>query len=330
MEDEYFVASELSLLVLRYLNEEALSVPAIRRKLLAYPRGSRMPIRIWWEVLDELAAEVKHPDLGFEIGQRAELFHTGVLGYMIAQNETVHDALICFQRYQSLLHDYGPLVLEEKDHLLHVRWDYLGKQSTLTSDKVFVSSFIAVAKKLAGGLQLAPAQVRFQQPQDIAGANTEERLGCSVVFGAESLEVSVNSAILALNLHTQDPYILEIMDRQAQALWSDANKQNNLLLTVENTIVNALSSGHPDADSVAQRLNMSRRTLHRRLKDNGLNFHEALRNVRIKLAQLYLADNQLSLNEVAFLLGYSEQSAFNRAFRSWFGQSPGQYRTKTF
>ncbi|MDX1694660.1 MAG: helix-turn-helix transcriptional regulator, partial [Ketobacteraceae bacterium] len=78
----------------------------------------------------------------------------------------------------------------------------------------------------------------------------------------------------------------------------------------------------------ARRVNMSTRTLHRRLEARGLNFQMLLGKTRRQLAQHYLSDTGLSLSEVAFLLGYSEQSAFNRAFRQWFGATPKGYRDK--
>ncbi|HVK77274.1 MAG TPA: helix-turn-helix transcriptional regulator [Kofleriaceae bacterium] len=79
---------------------------------------------------------------------------------------------------------------------------------------------------------------------------------------------------------------------------------------------------------VARRLGMSERTLQRRLKDEGTTFAVLVDEVRTDLARMYLADDRLAVYEVAFLLGFSEPSAFNRAFKRWLGTSPREYRQR--
>jgi len=73
---------------------------------------------------------------------------------------------------------------------------------------------------------------------------------------------------------------------------------------------------------------MSERTLQRRLKDEGTTFAVLVDEVRTDLARMYLADDRLAVYEVAFLLGFSEPSAFNRAFKRWLGTSPREYRQR--
>lgn len=84
----------------------------------------------------------------------------------------------------------------------------------------------------------------------------------------------------------------------------------------------------PDMDAVAAALNVSGRTLQRRLADRGTHFKAALDDVRRDLALGYVGDPQLSLIDIAFLLGFSQQSAFNRAFRRWTASTPGEYRER--
>ena len=87
-----------------------------------------------------------------------------------------------------------------------------------------------------------------------------------------------------------------------------------------------IREGEPEQAQLARSLGMSERTLQRRLRDEGLAFAALVDKVRTELAELYLSDPKLAVFEVAFLLGYSEPSAFNRAFRRWTGQSPSQFR----
>jgi AraC-like DNA-binding protein len=81
-----------------------------------------------------------------------------------------------------------------------------------------------------------------------------------------------------------------------------------------------------DLAQLARRLGMSPRTLQRKLKEANLSYTRLLDSVRREMAERYMADERLDLNDLAFLLGFSEQSAFQRAFRRWMGQSPGAWR----
>jgi len=96
--------------------------------------------------------------------------------------------------------------------------------------------------------------------------------------------------------------------------------------SLQDIIVESLSHTCPTLNSVAKQLNMSSRALHRRMESRGMNFKQFLQQTREKLAKLYLKDPSLSLNEIAFLLGYSEHSAFTRAFKQWFGVTPKEFR----
>ncbi|GAB7205195.1 hypothetical protein OS31_21120 [Dickeya oryzae] len=87
-----------------------------------------------------------------------------------------------------------------------------------------------------------------------------------------------------------------------------------------------LSQGEPSLDEVAESIGLSSWSLQRRLKDEGITFTQLVEKVRCEMATHYLQQRQLSISEMAFLLGYSEVSAFSRAFRRWFGISPRQWR----
>ena len=89
-----------------------------------------------------------------------------------------------------------------------------------------------------------------------------------------------------------------------------------------------MRQGEPDQIDLARKHGMSERTMQRRLKAEGTTFAALVDEVRTDLAKMYLADDKLAVFEVAFLLGYSEPSAFNRAFKRWLGTSPTEYRQR--
>jgi AraC-like DNA-binding protein len=109
---------------------------------------------------------------------------------------------------------------------------------------------------------------------------------------------------------------------------SHAPREDELLASIRKTIAELMKDGSPDIGRVAKRLALSPRTLQRRLKDIGLEFKALVDDTRRRFAVEYLKDSENTLTEIAFLLGYSEVSAFSRAFKRWTGITPVGYRRK--
>ena len=89
-----------------------------------------------------------------------------------------------------------------------------------------------------------------------------------------------------------------------------------------------LESGGVNQEMIAKELNVSRRTVYRKLKEENVSFKNLLNDVQKQLALTYLKEKSISINDISFLLGFSDSSAFHRAFKRWFGTNPGQYRKK--
>jgi AraC-like DNA-binding protein len=98
------------------------------------------------------------------------------------------------------------------------------------------------------------------------------------------------------------------------------------LAAMTKAIVHLMPTGTIGIDAVAGQLNVSRRTMQRRLSDRKTNFQQLLQEVRADMAVRYLADKRLAVTEIAFLLGYADQASFSAAFKSWYGKSPSDYR----
>jgi AraC-like DNA-binding protein len=118
----------------------------------------------------------------------------------------------------------------------------------------------------------------------------------------------------------------EIVEAQVVALLANLPKAEATTDAVRRFLAEELSNGQPRLEQLAPRLHMSARTLHRRLEQEGTNFRRILSDVRRELALRHLAEGRLAIGEIAFLLGFSEVSAFHRAFKQWTGHAPHAYR----
>jgi AraC-like DNA-binding protein len=147
-----------------------------------------------------------------------------------------------------------------------------------------------------------------------------------VSFGNAMTSVRFSADFLRLPIRNSDPGLKALLEQQAEAQLKALPETDQFEETLNQALIRALHDGVPTLEQVALRLSMSNRTLQRRLGERGLNYQALLDRTRSELARRYLADRNLSLSEIALLLAFSEQSAFNRAFKRWYGESPRRFR----
>lgn len=321
-----YVASDLAGLLTAYLDHHQIDLPNIRHQLAAWPHHAQMPMSVWWELLENMQAALQEPALGVKIGQCVQPQHTGVLAYLIMHCATLGEALLHFQHFQSLLHNMSDVMLSSHQGILKISWDASLGASTQLSDEVFMSGLVTFVRHIVGDNTLNPHAVYFMHPAPSDTALYQQLLGCEVFFNAKQVSIDMPLAALQAPINSQNAYLLELLAKQAEALIDQSAQTDPLLESVRQLCAERLSQRVPTLAEIADALHLSTRTLHRRLAQRDLNFHRLLCQTRFRLAKHYLADPRLPLNQIALLLGYSEQSAFTRAFSAWSGISPHRFR----
>ncbi len=321
-----YVVGDLAGLLQRYLDAEQLAAPRVRRSLAAIAPHSRMSMQLWWSLLEQMQALQPIPALGLRIGRHVRAADSGVLGYMIMYCDSLGAALQRFQRYQGLLHNLSRLELEAAPGRLRLSWDTEQGLSTQLSDEVFMSGLITFVRQITGRPELTPLGLHFNHEVPYPAAQYESLAGCPVRFGCDRVALEIPRDALAWPINSRDPDLLALLERQAFALLGPDTSRDAFLNELQQVLAELLSDGDATLDTAARRMLVSTRTLHRRLAERRTSFSGVLRQTRERLTTLYLKDPALSLQEIAFLLGYTEQSAFSRACRQWFGQSPKQLR----
>lgn len=139
---------------------------------------------------------------------------------------------------------------------------------------------------------------------------------------------AIDAAALSMPVQGGDPALFSFLEEHAKAALASRPKTDDLIDKLRHDLREALKQGEPNVERLATRLSMSGRTLQRRLADLGTSFQDVLDQVRFDLARAWLQDARLDLSQVAYLLGYSELRAFDRAFRRWANMSPGEWRAR--
>jgi AraC-like DNA-binding protein len=176
---------------------------------------------------------------------------------------------------------------------------------------------------------LRPAHVELTHQRIPASREFDRFLGHAVQFRAGMDEVSFSRRTGKLPIASADPYLNKLLTEHCERLIIHQRVRTGAIQAqVENAIAELLPHGRASVEFVAKKLGIGRRTLRRRLADEGVSFAVILRELRLELAQQYLAERNLSISRIAWLLGYAEVSGFSHAFRRWTGQAPRAERTK--
>jgi AraC-like DNA-binding protein len=173
---------------------------------------------------------------------------------------------------------------------------------------------------------MAPIEVQFRHPAPDYAGEHQRIFRTRVRFEAERDAVVLRARDLDLALTNPDPRLCSILDRHAQKLLEGLPQVAAFSARVRELCAGMLKDGTANAARIAQSLQMSDRTLRRRLREEGTTFDELVDELRRAMAQHCLDHTDMILEEVALMAGYSEAGAFRRAFRRWYGTTPAIYR----
>lgn len=182
--------------------------------------------------------------------------------------------------------------------------------------------------RMLGGEGSRPRQIAFQHERLGPLSSYQETFGCEVLFAQAWSGIDLGPELAGRPIDNADAETHRVAMRylDAQAPGSAGADPNDLGTRVAELIRRLLPTGHCSADAVADQLSLHPRTLQRRLADEGVRFHDLLERERKEQAARYLAQPGLYLSQIAGLLGYAEQSTFNRSCQRWFALPPGKVR----
>ncbi|NVB80885.1 MAG: AraC family transcriptional regulator [Kofleriaceae bacterium] len=246
----------------------------------------------------------------------------GIVEYVCRSAPTLGEALRQWVRYLNLLDDAVRVALEIDEDRAYLR---VVRESEAPAPASHELCFALVALRLR---ELAAAPFRVTAVEFVhAGDAAHYRawFGAPVTFGAPITQLVLPRTALAISLTSADPKLLKILTRAADELQAHTSEDPTLTAQVSRVLQDALRADEGHIEHVARRLGLTTRSLQRRLKDEKTSFNAVREHVRRELSRKYLAQ-QLSIPEISFLLGFSEPSAFFRAFKRWTGQTPVEAR----
>ncbi len=285
----------------------------------------RSHMAVWRELIDAAGER----DIGIELGRAFHLGMLGVLGHAIGQAGTLREALPFYARCSALVSElFMPRLLELGDRLVIERASAPELARMRHPDEMGLAAALTLVRALTE--QPWPVlAVCFQHAAPPSAAGVSAFFGRTPAFGAPTARLELDAAALSAPIRRADPRLFEYLTRHAEALMAGVTGASSLAERVRRAILPLLPQGEPPQDRIALRLGVSGRTLQRRLRDEGTSFAAVVDGTRRELALLYLGEPRLSIAEISFQLGYSEPTAFFRAFRRWTGTSPREHRARS-
>lgn len=289
----------------------------------------RFGFNIWRELLTEIHHQHPVTALGLEISEFVKPNHLGVIAYIALSCDTLAEALNRYHEYHRLIYDGSPLKIEMYGNEISIRWEKLPEHlTTQITDEIAIALLVQFLKLYLAVESLQISEVHFRHPHPKNMDVYERFFHCKVRFSQPTVQIILSGQFLHTSLQQADPTLQKLLMQQAQDLLNRLPNSTQLDERLQQAILLGIQKNNYQIEIVAKHLSMSVRQLQRHLQQQNSTYQQRVQEVRQVLAIQYLQDPYLSLHEIALLLSYSEQSAFQRAFKQWMGVTPQQWRAK--
>ncbi len=285
-----------------------------------------IPIETYLLIQDEAARYTQDACFGLHMGEFAEAGSWSILGYMMMNCKTLGEAFEKSGRYSRII---GNLI----EASAHFRFNkikivfftppHAPKMSRHCFELTFSSS-VRMMRSLTG-IKLSPLEVTFIYPRPASTAEYERIFCCPVLFGQKENSFTIDIGLVNTPILMANPGLLAYFEKYAQDFLAEMERKDEYTRAVTKIILSRLDDESLSIQKVAKAMSVSVRTLQNRLEGEGVVFSELLKDIRERLARKYLNENY-SVEQITYLLGFSEPSVFRKAFKKWSGVTPREYR----
>ncbi|HEX8162295.1 MAG TPA: AraC family transcriptional regulator [Pyrinomonadaceae bacterium] len=326
----------------RALLDFAASRGAERRTLIERARlrpedladqDSRVPLANYLELMRAGIELTGEPALALLFGEAVMLPDISIVGLIGMAAETVEEGHRQINRYARLTLDEDDG--RTSDWLELIReggrvWLKATSEAYVNNPLLTESGF---ARSVCGARGMArstlgvtdwpyPKAIHFTHAEPSHRAEYDRIFGVPLVFGSHMNALLMDEAFLSIKLPPTNRYVFGLLSAHAEALLKSLEESKSTRGRVESLLMPVLHTGEAGMDMIASKLGVSRQTLFRRLKAEGVTFEQVLDGLRRQMALHYLGGKKVSVNETAYLLGFSDPASFSRAFKRWTGASP--------
>lgn len=300
----------------------------IPREFLSNPdnRVSISQYELFWELL---VKKLNDETLGLKICENFNISVLGVLGFILQSCKSLNEAAEKAQEYKLLMGRTMDLKVHKRENFSKIEFmPSLLIKKPVVLKQLLQYEILATLKiiQILAGKQIGPSLVKMSISEPAEKAFYEDMLGCKVLFNCLENSIEFNENIWGYRVVTNNPELLFTLDNLAKEMLERISGESNFITEVKSQVVKNIKFGFPEIENIAQNLNITVRTLQRRLQNENITFFDLTENIKKELAYSYLKNKSLSISEISYFLGYSDPSSFIRIFKKWTGLTPESYR----
>lgn len=314
-----------------YLDSLKVDIDAFLRSLHVDPAtvqsfDTHIPIETYLLIQDKAAEYVDDPHFGLHMGGFAEAGSWSILGYMMMNCKNLGEAFEKSGRYSRIIGNFIETSAEQKTKKVKVIF-FTRPHTPEMSRHCFdasLSSSVRMIRSLTG-TEIHPLEVTFTCTEPASRSEYERFFQCPVLFGQKENSFTLDASLVDIPIPMANPGLLAYFEKYAENFLAELDRKNEHTRAVTKIILSQLDDEELSINKVAKEMAMSVRTLQKRLEEEGVVFSDLYRDIRKRLAQNYLRENY-TVEQITYLLGFSEPSVFRKAFKKWSGVTPGEYR----
>ncbi|HEY6983458.1 AraC family transcriptional regulator [Reyranella sp.] len=288
---------------------------------------NRIPYAAYVGLIERAAVLLDRPDYGLRLGAAHDIRDNGLIGFIALNSPTLKDALANVERYVSVTNEGIDAVLEHDPEGLALRFrEADAALRGLRHNSEHAAAHITTGARELTRKRATPVRVEFMHGRPNVNIDYEGAFGCPVRFDARWDGVVFSDETAALTVVGADNRLLRVLESACRKIIGPAARKHDFIHSVREHLVKRLAKGAAPFEDVARHFAMSTKTLERRLGEHGTSYRRLRDDIRCELAKHYLGRTDLRLQQIAYLLGYSEPGPLVRAFKRWTGNTPIQYR----
>jgi AraC-like DNA-binding protein len=292
-------------------------------------RDTRLPYAQYVALMHAAKEATGDSALALHFGEAVDVSDISIVGLIGQASETMLDAFEQLNRYVSLIVD---VALTGENRFVMAR-DATGLW--FTDMRADPNAFPELTESAFSHIITGPRrsnfpewikEVRVTHPRPPHADEYERIFRTPVVFSSDRNAMRMEESIVTFKVGRLPRYVFGVLTEHADALLRDLEASVTTRGRVESLLMPVLHKGEASMDAIAEKLGISRQTLYRSLKEENVTFEQVLDDLRHKLALEYLRASKATVNETAYLVGFSDPAAFSRAFKRWTGKSPSEMR----
>jgi AraC-like DNA-binding protein len=292
--------------------------------------AEKVPLETLFRLWEAAISRLREPGFPIAVAETYRPESYGVLTLMAITSRDLHEACVKAMRFYRLWTNSSWWELERHDSGAHLAFVQPGElELGQRCDQEFsLAEMVNAIRYVTGLAGWGPLEVRFRHGRPRAVHRHEAHFRAKVQFDATKAELVLARQDLELPMVRADRLLAEFFERHSEELLRRLGDLPEDILRIRREVLTGLRGRVPRLGEVASKLGVGARTLRRRLVDQGVSFKTLVDQTRSELAREYLEQSRLSIHEISYLLGFSEPSAFSRAFRRWTREAPLQFRER--